>query len=157
MADTIRLIFKTHAVSEVKDIFDDFEDTMKAFKVTCAIIEQDGKILAARRGERMRLPLKWEFPGGKLHEGESPRECLKREIQEEMGISIEILIKRVASFLGASHPMGMDSSQEYANMFDPHIRGLSEIKIFGNIPSTYYQLLQIAQTITETLSPVFGE
>ena len=77
--------------------------------------------------------------------------------QPRLGISIEMLIKRVASFLGASHPMGMESSQELENTFDPHIQALNEIKIFGSIPSTYYQLLQIAQTITETLKPVFGE
>jgi hypothetical protein len=77
--------------------------------------------------------------------------------QPRLGISIEMLIKRVASFFGASHPMGMESSQEVENKFDPHIQALNEIKIFGNIPSTYYQLLQIAQTITETLKPVFGE
>ena len=59
--------------------------------------------------------------------------------------------------MGASHPMGMESSQELENKFDTHIQALNEIKIFGNIPSTYYQLLHIAQIITETLKPVFGE
>ena len=77
--------------------------------------------------------------------------------QPRVGISIEILIKRVASFLGASHPMGMESSQEFENMFDSHIRGLSNMKTLDDIPLTYYQLLQIAQTVTETLWPVFGE
>lgn len=57
-------------------------------KVTCAIIEKEGKVLAAQRSERMSHPLKWEFPGGKLHEGESPEECLVREIREELGIDV---------------------------------------------------------------------
>lgn len=41
----------------------------------------------------MKLPLKWEFPGGKLEDGESEIDCIKREIKEEINIEIEILEK----------------------------------------------------------------
>jgi 8-oxo-dGTP diphosphatase len=60
-------------------------------QVACALIEKEGKILAARRGPQMRHPGKWEFPGGKVMAGESLEACLKREIQEELGIEIEVL------------------------------------------------------------------
>ena len=53
--------------------------------VACAIIEENGRVLAAQRNEFGRMPLKWEFPGGKIHVNESPEECLKREVMEEMG------------------------------------------------------------------------
>jgi 8-oxo-dGTP diphosphatase len=56
--------------------------------VTCAIIERDGLVLAAQRSAAMSLPLKWEFPGGKIDPGESPEECLRRELVEEMGIHV---------------------------------------------------------------------
>lgn len=59
-------------------------------KVTCAIIEDNGRILAAQRGENMGMPLKWEFPGGKIEEGEKADECIKREIKEELDTEIEI-------------------------------------------------------------------
>lgn len=58
--------------------------------VTCAIIERHGLVLVAQRSETMSLPLKWEFPGGKIHQGESPEECLIREIDEEIGVKVTI-------------------------------------------------------------------
>ncbi|HXE98113.1 MAG TPA: (deoxy)nucleoside triphosphate pyrophosphohydrolase [Dongiaceae bacterium] len=58
--------------------------------VACAIIEQEGAVLAAQRSATMSLPLKWEFPGGKIEAGESPEECLSRELREELGICIRI-------------------------------------------------------------------
>lgn len=59
-------------------------------KVTCAIIVQKGYILLARRassGDRAGL---WEFPGGKVREGESYMDCIRREIIEELQISITV-------------------------------------------------------------------
>lgn len=59
--------------------------------VTCAIIFFDNQILVTQRSEKMKLPLKWEFPGGKLEENESEIDCIKREIKEELNIEIEVL------------------------------------------------------------------
>lgn len=61
--------------------------------VICAIIMIDYKILVTQRSEKMKLPLKWEFPGGKLEENESEIDCIKREIKEELNIKIEVLEK----------------------------------------------------------------
>ncbi|MBZ0156236.1 MAG: (deoxy)nucleoside triphosphate pyrophosphohydrolase [Alphaproteobacteria bacterium] len=63
---------------------------MKHIRVACAIIESGGKVLSTQRSESMSLPLKWEFPGGKIDEGESPVECLKRELYEELGIDVVV-------------------------------------------------------------------
>src|SRR5690554_748785 len=59
--------------------------------VTCAIIQKENKILICQRSKEMKLPLKWEFPGGKIEKDESKKECLKREIEEELGLDIEVL------------------------------------------------------------------
>ena len=64
--------------------------------VICGIIFFQNKILVTQRSEKMKLPLKWEFPGGKLEENESETECIKREIKEEINIEIEI-IKKLSS------------------------------------------------------------
>lgn len=58
--------------------------------VTCAIIVNDNKTLICQRSAAMKLPLKWEFPGGKMEQGESKEECLYRELWEELGIEIGI-------------------------------------------------------------------
>lgn len=60
-------------------------------KVTCAIIFHQHKVLATRRSKSMNMPLKWEFPGGKLEPGEDEAIGLIREIKEELGIEIKIL------------------------------------------------------------------
>ncbi|MDD2732555.1 MAG: (deoxy)nucleoside triphosphate pyrophosphohydrolase [Desulfuromonadaceae bacterium] len=58
--------------------------------VACALIEKEGTVLAAQRSTTMTLPLKWEFPGGKIEVGETAEECLTRELREELGVSIFI-------------------------------------------------------------------
>ena len=66
--------------------------------VTCAIIYRNGKILAAQRAEGHHLAGQWEFPGGKVDEGETEEACIVREIREELGIEV-----RPTRRLGESH------------------------------------------------------
>jgi 8-oxo-dGTP diphosphatase len=54
--------------------------------VTAAVIERDGKVLVARRRAGLVAEGLWEFPGGKLEEGEEPRRGLERELEEELGV-----------------------------------------------------------------------
>ena len=60
------------------------------YTVTAAVIMQDGLTLIAQRPQDALLGGMWEFPGGKREEGESLPDCLKREILEELGVTIEI-------------------------------------------------------------------
>ncbi len=64
---------------------------MQPIHVTCAIIEHNGRVLAAQRSAQMHLPGKWEFPGGKVRIDETLEACLVREIQEELGLDISVL------------------------------------------------------------------
>jgi 8-oxo-dGTP diphosphatase len=57
-----------------------------ALIVTAAVIERDGKVLVARRRKGLVAEGLWEFPGGKLEEGEDPRRGLERELAEELGV-----------------------------------------------------------------------
>ena len=62
---------------------------MANVKVCCAVLFQNNKVLAVQRAETMSNPLKWEFPGGKIKAGEKEEECIKREIKEELGLTIK--------------------------------------------------------------------
>jgi 8-oxo-dGTP diphosphatase len=61
-------------------------------KVSCAVIlNKDGEILVAQRSTKMSMPLKWEFPGGKLEPNETAEKCLHRELMEELNIEVQII------------------------------------------------------------------
>jgi len=73
-------------------------------RVTCALIVQDGRVLAAQRSASMSHSLKWEFPGGKIEEGEDTRICIEREILEELEVVIEVLDEGPAVIYPANNP-----------------------------------------------------
>ncbi|UDL88212.1 8-oxo-dGTP diphosphatase MutT [Mesorhizobium sp. PAMC28654] len=56
----------------------------------CALVDTDGRVLLAQRPEGKQLAGLWEFPGGKVEPGETPEQCIIRELQEEIGIETEI-------------------------------------------------------------------
>lgn len=62
---------------------------MKTIEVVAAIIIRDGQVFATQRGYG-RWKDWWEFPGGKIESGESPREALVREIREELNAEISV-------------------------------------------------------------------
>ena len=59
-------------------------------KVVAAVIVKENKILIARRKEGKHLEFKWEYPGGKVENNENEKESLKRELKEELDISVSI-------------------------------------------------------------------
>ncbi len=81
---------------------------MKTIRVAAAIIVHDNKIFATQRGYG-EFKDGWEFPGGKIEEGETPQQALIREIQEELDTEIEVgeLVDRVEYDYPAFH-LSMD-------------------------------------------------
>ena len=87
-------------------------------KVTAGILRQNGLVLIARRRPGKHMAGKWEFPGGRIDPGESPEQCLARELEEELdvrasigdllcrtawegeGISLDLMVYRVDGFEG---------------------------------------------------------
>jgi 8-oxo-dGTP diphosphatase len=70
-----------------------------------ALIDVDGRVLICKRPQGKQLAGLWEFPGGKVEEGETPEACLIRELNEELGI--EVTQACLAPFVFTSH--GYDS------------------------------------------------
>ncbi|MEX0330349.1 MAG: (deoxy)nucleoside triphosphate pyrophosphohydrolase [Puniceicoccaceae bacterium] len=60
-------------------------------RVVCALIFHQGQLLATRRDPKRHFPLLWEFPGGKLEDGEMPEDALHRELEEELQLKVEVL------------------------------------------------------------------
>lgn len=58
--------------------------------VVAAVIERAGRILIAQRRADSRHPLKWEFPGGKVEQGETPEQAVVRELEEELAIRARV-------------------------------------------------------------------
>jgi len=73
----------------------------------------------------------------------------------ELLISREILIKRIANILGASHPQGTEQSDETENRFDTYVKELHTLNVADGYPATYYQLLEIAKGILQTTGVLF--
>ncbi len=67
----------------------------------CALVDGDGRVLIAQRPQGKSLAGLWEFPGGKVEEGETPEAALIRELREELGI--EVTAACLAPFVFASH------------------------------------------------------
>jgi len=66
-----------------------------------ALIDADGRVLLAQRPEDKPMAGLWEFPGGKVDDGETPEACLIRELKEELGI--DVTASCLGPFTFASH------------------------------------------------------
>ncbi|MBI2377526.1 MAG: (deoxy)nucleoside triphosphate pyrophosphohydrolase [Deltaproteobacteria bacterium] len=66
------------------------KSTKRHIRVVAAQIERDGRYFITQRPPSSSLPLLWEFPGGRVEDGESDEEALRRELFEEMGVEIDI-------------------------------------------------------------------
>jgi 8-oxo-dGTP diphosphatase len=98
-------------------------------RVVAALILKDGKVLVCQRTRHQTMPLKWEFPGGKIEEGEQPRDALHRELEEELGI--DATIGQEVSRLRHEYPGG--GSVELRFFLVHEYCGEMENKIFRDV------------------------
>jgi 8-oxo-dGTP diphosphatase len=63
---------------------------MKTIRVVAALVERDGRYLITQRRENAVLPMLWDFPGGRVEEGESDEGALAREVAERLGAKVQV-------------------------------------------------------------------
>ena len=97
------------------------------------IVREDGEngrqILICQRTRHQSMPLKWEFPGGKIETAEQPRDALRRELEEELGIIAEIGEEKAR----IRHNYGNGTSVELRFYLVPRFEGELENRIFQQI------------------------
>jgi 8-oxo-dGTP diphosphatase len=98
-------------------------------RVVAALIVKDDLILACQRTRHQPMPLKWEFPGGKIEDGEQPRDAMRREIEEELGIVADVGVE-VARIV---HEYPGGGSVELRFFEVRHYQGEVENRIFREI------------------------
>jgi 8-oxo-dGTP diphosphatase len=98
-------------------------------RVVAALIFKDGNVLVCQRTRHQTMPLKWEFPGGKIEDGEQPRDALRRELDEELGIDAKI--GEEVSRIVHEYPGG--GSVELRFFLVREYRGNVENKIFRDV------------------------
>ena len=62
----------------------------KTIRVVAALVERDGRYLITQRRESAVLPLLWDFPGGRVEDGESDESALAREVAERLGATVQV-------------------------------------------------------------------
>ena len=72
--------------------------------VACALIDVDGRVLIAQRPPGKAMTGLWEFPGGKVEQGERPEQTLVRELHEELGITVEEPCLAPLTFASHAYP-----------------------------------------------------
>lgn len=70
----------------------------------CALIDADGRLLIAQRPKGKPMAGLWEFPGGKVEQGELPEQSLIRELKEELGISVSEACLAPLTFASHAYP-----------------------------------------------------
>lgn len=98
-------------------------------QVAAALIVRENMILICQRTRHQTMPLKWEFPGGKIEPGEKPEQALQRELEEELGI-LATVGGRVATI---AHTYGNGSTVELHFFLVQNFVGEIENRIFRDV------------------------
>jgi mutator protein MutT len=122
-------------------------------EIAAAVIEDRGRLLIARRWDDAVLGGYWEFPGGKRRPGESLIACLLREVDEEVGVAIEVgdVIERVAH----RYPHGLVEISFFRGALTsgtPQARGCAEVRWVSAFELPQYRFPPANRSLVQRLA-----
>jgi len=123
-------------------------------RVVAGVIVRDGLILIGQRPPGKSHPLEWEFPGGKIEAGESPREALARELREELDIEARIgrEIERYQYGYKGKSPLELIFFEVDGFLGEPANRAFHEIRWVRRAELSAYPFLEGDRKFIETLA-----
>ncbi len=127
----------------------------KTIRVVAAIIERGGHYLVTQRRPSAVLPLLWEFPGGRVEDGELDRDALRREVLHRIGVSVEP--RELVSFV--SHPYERYIVDLY--LYDCRLEGgepqAVNVNAFRWVASSDFEQLKFTPADEASMSQLLGE
>jgi 8-oxo-dGTP diphosphatase len=99
-------------------------------RVVAAVIERDGKYLVTQRRSTAVLPGLWEFPGGKVEEGETDEAALGRELRERVGVDVEVkgrMAQRLHHYVGYSVELNLYQTSIFRGQ-EPHALRVADVR-----------------------------
>jgi 8-oxo-dGTP diphosphatase len=127
---------------------------MKTIRVVAAVIERDGCYLITQRRATAVLPLMWEFPGGRVEEGETDQQALEREMRHRLGVSITV--GKLISFV--SHPYEhyvVDLFLYECTLGPPHLEALA-VNAFKWVPSSDFDQYPFTPADEASMNKLLG-
>lgn len=127
----------------------------RSIRVVAAIIERGGSYLITQRRASAVLPLLWEFPGGRVEDGELDRDALRREVMHRLGVTVEP--RELVSFV--SHPYERYVVDLY--LYDCQLTGgeprAVNVNEFRWVPSSQFDQLKFTPADEASMSKLLGE
>jgi 8-oxo-dGTP diphosphatase len=125
-------------------------------RVVAGVIVRDGRILIGQRPEGKSHAMEWEFPGGKIETGETPRQALARELREELSIDARIgrEIERYRYGYGGKSPLELIFFEVDGFTGEPVNRVFQEIRWVRRPELASYAFLEGDRKFIETLGTV---
>lgn len=125
-------------------------------RVVAGVIVRDGLILIGQRPPGKSHALEWEFPGGKIESGETPRQALARELREELEIEADIgrEMERYRYGYSSKSPLELIFLEVEAFTGEPVNRAFHEIRWVRRVDLTSYAFLEGDRKFIETLKNV---
>jgi 8-oxo-dGTP diphosphatase len=126
-------------------------------RVVAGVIVRNGLILIGQRPEGKSHAFEWEFPGGKIETGETPRQALERELREELGIEARIgrEIERYRYGYGGKSPLELIFFEVERYTGEPVNQAFHEIRWVKRAELESYPFLEGDRKFIETLGSVY--